>query len=902
MNMIEVDPKLFVKCRLCLDETGQYQIVPNVQMQIKYCFDIDVEPFDGLPQLVCKKCESILSQHAGIKQMFQEKQKNLKSKLNANANIDNIIQQQQDTVSSTQADTENKNKLEEIKFNKKIVIIKKSSASTRRISTESETSNHSQKKKNKNTKKAWQSAYTKYFICRFCSKSFKDLKGINSHIKKQCKLYKKYSNINKSYCLVHLNKIKSHTSPQSNITGSTENVVCSKNKIIQSSRPNFYVLYTDKSQINVRYESSESSDEDFFTDKKKRKRRRQISSSSNETVVVDQNIAKKSDHVKQAKVKKPKKDENKDMISDIECVNIEDSDSNSTKSSVKTKDDLLPEKTNTINDTMVNRIIGTCFSKYMNRLNASEGDNTSKDKVDSSLKHKVLSIGRKVINKNGLNTTGLLRYMEHKNLEVVWVSTIDTKVLIKTRIKESGDNDNTHFGWENISLPTHNHITKDFSNDFERISALESSVNECEEEQLNQANLQCEKITEKEQVGSNAIHLENSKEADTQNIGNNSNNDPVPNKVSSEVGKVEKKVGDNPYLRAVLDAEKSFYTKLLNANPVANPKQLPKKNTFNEPASIVKLYSNEMQKESEVPEESNVEKSNDMLHMPIITSTVSLAPIDNQHEINEQANIESSNQSANELNNYISTIAPQPQSSMPKIKVKPVSELMSERALSQQNNTFVSTAGWISDASQNDVLQSNSSNMLFIASQPFTNVIPVQQDLLYYPQNQVNNLGLYNSALINKSASKSQCQEYVKLHTVELPNTKTNSPFRYLQKLLQIHKIHLMDSEDVLSPAMKCLMKFKVVFEQESNSPVKLSLHLFCGSNVFCIKVKDDDMKQLDLTQFSANWQWEILKVFRGDDIVPKLKANALKLGKEIHAYVNYFTSLLRSIVYSKES
>lgn len=42
MDMIEVDPKLFVTCRLCLEDMGQYQIVPILQQQIKYCFDIDV--------------------------------------------------------------------------------------------------------------------------------------------------------------------------------------------------------------------------------------------------------------------------------------------------------------------------------------------------------------------------------------------------------------------------------------------------------------------------------------------------------------------------------------------------------------------------------------------------------------------------------------------------------------------------------------------------------------------------------------------------------------------------------------------------------------------------------------------------------------------------------------------
>lgn len=42
MDLLEIDPKLFITCRLCLEDIGVYQIVPTVQQQIKYCFDINV--------------------------------------------------------------------------------------------------------------------------------------------------------------------------------------------------------------------------------------------------------------------------------------------------------------------------------------------------------------------------------------------------------------------------------------------------------------------------------------------------------------------------------------------------------------------------------------------------------------------------------------------------------------------------------------------------------------------------------------------------------------------------------------------------------------------------------------------------------------------------------------------
>ncbi|XP_034823920.1 uncharacterized protein [Maniola hyperantus] len=892
MSMIEVDPKLFIKCRLCLDETGLYQIVPNVQMQIKYCFDIDVEPFDGLPQLVCKKCESILSQYAGIKQIFQEKQKNLKSKLSSNVKIDNIIQQQQDTVSSTQVETENKNKIEgATRYNRKTPV------PTRSSSTESIISNLSQKRNGKTilgkkSIKAWESKYTKHFVCRFCSKTFKDKKGINNHVKKKCKWYTKYSKINKAFCLVALNKIGS----KPNLTGSIENVVCDENKIIQSIQANYYILYSNNS--NDLRDVSDSSDEDFVFDRKKRKRQRLISRSSNETVVIDQNF-EKSDHEKSAKIRRPGKGENTQIVSDIECVDIEDSDSNSTKSSVKTNKSVTPyrEQAKTANDKMIHNIISMCSNKYLNRLNVSEGRNINKAREESSLKHKILSIGRKVIHDKGVNTTGLLRYMEHKNLEVVWVPKVDTKVTIKTRSKEIGAIDKSKYSWDKITS-VYKHVTEDFAQVFEKELALDACINEnVEDNQLTRLNQQCqENSNEKKKEASALIHFSNLKELDIQPIGDSSNKDDVLDKMPTYVDTSEEKVNDNnTYLRAVLDADRNW-TKLLNANPVANPKQLPKKNTFNEPASITKICSSD----SEVIEhsEQHIEKSDEILHMPIITSTVSLAPPVDMPNVAAYKN-----QNASE-NNSVNNSGPQ--STLPKIKVKPVSELMSNEALSQQNTSaFVSTTGWtLNNESQgrNVVLQANDRNMVYLTKPQFTNVIPVQQNLVYYPQMQDIQTVEFNSTGNQPGLTPvPKNREYVKLHTVELPNTRTESPFRYFQKLLQMHNLILLDSVHTISNTMQCLTKFKVVFEQESTSPVKLCLLLYSQNNIFCIKAKDHNMKELDIAKFSANWQWEILKVFKGDDVVPKLIANASKFGGPMCSYTSYFTNLLKSIIFSKE-
>lgn len=42
MSKIIVNATLFVTCRLCLEDLGVYQIVPEVKEQILYCFGINV--------------------------------------------------------------------------------------------------------------------------------------------------------------------------------------------------------------------------------------------------------------------------------------------------------------------------------------------------------------------------------------------------------------------------------------------------------------------------------------------------------------------------------------------------------------------------------------------------------------------------------------------------------------------------------------------------------------------------------------------------------------------------------------------------------------------------------------------------------------------------------------------
>lgn len=99
MESIEIDPELFITCRICFKEKGSYQITPILQEQIKYCLDIEVsiiivyciifkltllmiflfqiQPFDGFSQVICKKCKPILDEFHKIKKNAKEKHEKL---------------------------------------------------------------------------------------------------------------------------------------------------------------------------------------------------------------------------------------------------------------------------------------------------------------------------------------------------------------------------------------------------------------------------------------------------------------------------------------------------------------------------------------------------------------------------------------------------------------------------------------------------------------------------------------------------------------------------------------------------------------------------------------------------------------------------------------------------------
>lgn len=313
--------------------------------------------------------------------------------------------------------------------------------------------------------------------------------------------------------------------------------------------------------------------------------------------------------------------------------------------------------------------------------------------------------------------------------------------------------------------------------------------------------------------------------------------------------------------------------KLLNKSPVANPKQLPKKMHIIETKSNdnSKMLTTTQNKDPAVCFEITEDNRNENTFMPIMTSVTSLAF--NYHK--NSNNNETADTNATKVNT---------DSPIGRIKVKPVSELMSERVL---NNIKEQTSASTAHEPQNNIAVYQVPVEYIPSTQILSPVVPIQT--LPVP-NTSNNNALTTSKTPSKNA------DCVILDTVELPNTRTDAPFKYLQNLLQIHNIILLDTKEILETNFKCLIKFKVKYKQESkDQPVILCLSLFCYNNSFCIKVNDRNQENIDMGEISANWQWEIIKIFTGET-VNKLLQNAEKISKEVFDYTKSFCCLLKSI------
>ncbi|CAK1548580.1 unnamed protein product [Leptosia nina] len=762
MYKIEVDPKLFITCRLCLDEMGQYQIVPRVKEQIKFCFDFDVDPFDGLPQLICKKCETILSQFNDIKKKFVEKQNNLKKGTNTSKLLDNnevSTSSQQDTVSSTQTTVFESNTKK-----KQFCLSLKRTQGTSLQETDSYVVSN---KKVKGPKQGWRLDYYKYFACKICSNSFRHRKKLNKHMQIHNSLLEKFSYVFNKDCKIYLPKIDEKT----NFTGMNDMIVLDKEKILHSGNAEYNIFYTHRSiklSDNEKTSMPESSDEDIITFRK-RKRLRLLSKNSDETVFVEcaENTLKMEKEGAEAD------QENRE----IECVDI-DSSSEAETEKIETKPKVTDVDFN--KKTIIAQLVSSCAKKY----EPKDGNLTVNKQ--SQLQHKILSMGRKIVNKKTFNCTGLLRYLENKDLDVVWnpksernieSDFVRIRTLLRGNTKEDSEN-----GWECLS--TQLKIPKTSTSNIDLLSEGHNVDNF--------AKAAAEPAVETRQIDvAECIPISSTKENTNLN-------------------------------------------KLLNQNPVAHPKQIPRKTNskLNVTADRKTLPSST----------TNSEQNMQELQMPIITGTVSLAT-DN---VSSNSNIKNAAKEAEVTVAFV-----------PRIKVKPVSQLMPDK-------------------------HTTSSAVVGIPQTPSWN-LPVSP-------------GKNTSVSCGKIII--QDSDWVIMHTVELPNTRTRSPFKYFQNLLHIHNIILLDTTDTITADFACLIKFKSIFKQESKS-ITLCLSLYSNVKQFYVKVTDTTTP-IDIVSLMPTWQWEILQLYNSD-IINNLLENAKKISQKMYDSTNYFMSLLRSIVFRRE-
>ncbi|KAJ8734760.1 hypothetical protein PYW08_014010 [Mythimna loreyi] len=899
MDEIQVDPKLFVTCRLCLEDLGQYQIVPSVQQQIKYCFDIDVEPFDGLPQLVCSKCKEILNRFHTIKTTFCEKQTDLRKKVIKKDEIF-CIQPQQDTVSSSQQAPEtvephlstnpiiNEPCTSKKKKSKRRRLFRHSSSSSDLESEQSFKSIKSQKKKSPRRRgkipMPWEADYKKSISCKLCNTVWSSRKALAVHNRSHELLRAKYKNIFNRQCTVRLIKIDNRP----NLTGLNTVVVHSSNKIIEpGNSPYFSTIYSKEdepastsdfrnndvhNEDENKCSSQESSDsEERIAYNPIQRKRRIMSRSSNETVVIESNTNKVLSDEEDSKsaicnsIHKPLLNE--------QCINIVDSsDSESNQGNMEKSGKVKQPVEAKLNDyKIIQGIITMCVNSCLNKKNeSSEADmlymNVDQNKKrhnmsnESQLIHKVLSIGRKIINKQGFNCTGLLRYMEQKNLGIVWMAkphpllhSKDTNYIrILTRLcRDPILDDET--AWIRASENTQK---KPIS-----LAAMKKSIKKA----LGNVTVTSDSTVTNIESNIATSMLANIETSQPEPVNDQANLDSLPAMLSYVDSK----------------ASTSDSKKLLNANPVANPKQLPKKlGLGNDSRSNKTIVQQTVVSQPPTNDDDNY-------CLPIITSTTSLATVPSKEQtqdVNQKTTVTS------EDTNKIETPA------APRIKVKPVSELMSERTLDRmkEQSVNVSNSNMLVSQIENawphqhqmNVFVPNIATPMLVASPPLLLQMPtLNTEPAYQP---------VPGPITSQSNTK---PEYVILDTNDFPNTRTESPIKYVMNLMQLHNIHLLDPNEPISLNFICLIRFKVVFKQDyqRDSPVILCLSLSCLKNTFCLQVRDRNQEIIDMTKISANWQWEILQTYRGD-VSNKVLQNARKSGQETYDLTNKFFCLLKSI------
>lgn len=801
------------------------------------------------------------------------------------------MQPQQDTVSSSQQSPENVDDQETHKSVKKRPLHISSSSDTESDASHLITKHPKKKTKVSSRRLAklempWAADYKKQIACKLCNSLWPSKRSVWNHIRSHEFLKSKFINIFNRQCLIKLEKIDG----KPNFTGFNNSVVHSSSKIITTGHNSyFYTVYlkeTENSNDSANHLdgvepenlsnnalNQNSTDDEFIISRPKHRKARIISRSSNETVVIESNKVL-SDTEVDSKINTHESIDGR--LSNDQCINIADSSESESEEKLDSNHKSKQPMAAKLGDyKIIQGIISMCVNAYHKKYESTDVDlytnnmqNKKNDRSqvnsESQLKHKVLSIGRKIINKQGFNCTGLLRYMEHKNLEIIWLSKIsysrDTNYIrILTKLRGNDTTDDNH-GWVNVS-------DVGAPEPYNRVLVTNSSVHGI------------------------AAPIETSSVANSSKSQLVKDTSELTNIATSQIEQVKEQFKLDNTMPAVLyldsNATSSDPKKLLNSNPVANPKQLPKKLGLGNESRTHKTAAQQSTSTFHI-------NNNENFVMPFITSTTSLASIQTNAGQNKDV---SQNDNNNSLN--ASVIVTTKETPAPRIKVKPVSELMSERTLNSLMKEQSEHVSCDSNLLTSQIIEN-------VWSQPVSLFVPNVAPQMHVGGQpiQISQMPLITSAyqVIEPPPTTSNNKEdFVVLDTNEFPNKRTECPFQYLKDLLLMHNLVLLDPCDELSREFVCLIKFKVLFKQEAHKdkPVVLCLAIFNFRNTFCLKVRDRFNAQISMNKISANWQWEILQIYRGD-VVNKVLENAQKISTETFDYTKNFFSVLKSIAIKK--
>lgn len=741
---------------------------------------------------------------------------------------------------------------------------------------------------------SWYKNYLRRYGCRLCSKICFSRGNMTNHLKTHNRLKERHQDILKNFCNVPLEKIDG----KPNMTKLRDTVMYTKDKIYtDGDKLDFFTYYilketTDKvlepdratRRLNSFSNYDSSDDENFVIKRSTKKRRRLMSDSSKETVVLE------GDNNKNSVSSGNESESNTTESNVIDCINIDDSSdsesytSNNEKNGEDTKN-ITCAIPNIKDDKTLQNIISKCYNKYMQKKKYS----SRPENFDSLLKTKMLSMGIKVLHpQNAINCTGLLRYTEYKKLNIKWTPT--SKVgfgRIMPKLKPRDDSVNDNLRWKDLpgdsmSKPFKIYVnlqddtvlkpttSNEKANKLPYLvvlpvndTCINSVVSSSEHDNLKEQNPphKSDEST-KQNKSSHQLegHLKELK-AQFKQEGHSKENKPIPKPEGSVV------------LLYSYSPNTDSDMKLLNASPVANPKQLPKKTNLSEAKLNIKPTIDAVVVPNVQPtvpiyldDEENHAGRTEALCMPIITSTTSLAVDTLNH------NEKGSNDKCHSNNSIFNqNVSKELEKSVPRIKVKPASELMSQQAfnnLSSQSQQPAATSMW--NLKQNATVS--------VESQNLPNNANINTDIGYAP------------------APSEKPRECVILDTVEFPNTKTDSPINYFKNLLLIHSIVLLDSTENSTKKFFRLLKFKLLLNEDSMArPVVLCLALQCAENEFCLEVRGLYQENINLQELSANWQWEIIKVFKGN-VEENLLKNAQKVSHTVYEYTKSFLCLLKSI------